>query len=80
MKLVSVQDLKAQAFLAPQAVPTTSVALRMFESECKNKDTMFHKHPADFILFEIGEWDERTGDLTPYSKPTALATASDYVS
>ncbi|UYD39197.1 MAG: nonstructural protein [Wigfec virus K19_137] len=79
MKLVSVQDTKAQAFLNPAVARTTAEGLRLFESQCKNKESMFALHPADFILFEIGEWNELNGEITPYDKPRAIATASDFV-
>ena len=80
MKLFSVQDTKAQAFMNPAAYRTSAEAIRSFQGSCQDPQTSFAKFPSDFILFEIAEWDELTGTLTPHEKPRSLATASEFAS
>lgn len=80
MKIVSVQDTKAQAFLNPVIQRTTAEALRTFEAQTQQEGSAFNKHPSDFILFELGEWNELTAEIIVYPKPRALATASEFIS
>ena len=79
MKLVSVYDSKAQAHLNVSVTRTSAEAIRQFESACKNKESSFNQYPQDFILKEIGVWDEITGLLSPLDAPIILATASEFV-
>lgn len=79
MKLIAVQDIKAQAFLNPICVRTTAEGIRHFEAQVKNKDSLFNAHPTDFILFEIGDYNELTGSITPSDAPRALATATEFL-
>lgn len=79
LKMVSVYDIKAQAFLSPQTVRTTAEGCRLFENACADQNSNFFRFPSDFVLYELAEWDELTGSIYPYEKPQTLATASDYV-
>ena len=76
MKLVSVLDSVAKAYLPPHTVRTTEEAIRAFGAECKNPQSQFNQHPADFILFELGSWDQLNGVITVYEKPLLISTAS----
>lgn len=78
MKLVTVYDTKAQAHLGVHVARTTAEALRQFESSCKSPDSNFYKFPSDFILFELGEFDEVTGKLTPYDDKRSIATSAEF--
>jgi len=60
MKIFTVYDEKAEAFLPPFFLPAIGMATRSF-SECVNsKDHQFGKYPHDYTLFHVGEWDELT--------------------
>lgn len=65
-KIVSVYDVKAEFFGTPVFVKSTGEAIRSFGDavNSKEKDNNFAKYPQDFILFEIGEFDDATGELT----------------
>jgi len=80
MKIFSIHDSKAEAYLTPNFFKTTGEALRAFETTTKNPDTQFNKYPHDFTLVEIGHYDELTGTLTSNDKPTILASASEFTS
>lgn len=77
MKLFTVHDKKAEAFLAPFTAKSVGEASRMFETECKNQDSMFSKFPSDFTLISLGSWDERTG-LISSEAHVIIANASEY--
>lgn len=79
MILIAVQDIKASAFLNPITVRTTAEGIRQFESQVKNKESLFHAHPSDFILFALGEYNELTGEIKPYEQIRTLATATEFI-
>lgn len=62
-QLYTVYDEKAQAFLDPFFVPTHGLALRAFKDCVNSKDHQFGKHPADYTLFYLGDWDNNTAEF-----------------
>lgn len=59
-RLYTVYDEKAEAFLPPFFVPAHGIALRAFKDCINSKDHQFGKHPADYTLFYLGDWDDVT--------------------
>lgn len=80
MKLISVKDVVAAAFLQPITVRTSAEAIRLFENQIKEPTSQFAKNPSDFILYEIADFNELTGTITPLPQPHSLATASQFIS
>lgn len=79
LKLIyTILDTKAAAYLPPFYMRSNGEALRAFSDEISNGDSQIAKHPEDFILFQIGTFDEQTGELSPVS-PISLAKAIDLV-
>lgn len=77
-KIITIQDTKAQAFLPPFYAKTTAEAIRTFGSSCSDPKSMFNQHPKDFILIEIGTFDDETGLITPCEHHN-IATGADFV-
>lgn len=64
-KMYAVYDEKAGAFLPPFVVPTEGMAVRTI-GDCINSDThQFGKHPEDYGLFYLGEYDDGQGIVAP---------------
>lgn len=78
LKVFAVRDMKAEAFLQPFFSPTSGAALRAFGDACDKTDSPFHAHPSDYILFEIGTYDDATGLLTHLAPPKLLSSAVDF--
>lgn len=77
-KLYSVFDAKAQYFGAPFSDMEDGSAVRNFAdavNDGSNPNNMWHKHPEDFSLFFLGEFDNSSGELIPVT-PKSLVTAS----
>jgi len=53
-----------------------AVALRQFGDLCRTEGSIFAKHPADFELISLGEFDTDTGIIEPWAAPAVLATAA----
>lgn len=78
MKIFTVYDSKAEAYLQPIYLRNKAEAIRAFETSCNDGTTQFNKYPEDFTLFEIGEWDESKGRLLPYDAAIPLANAVEF--
>lgn len=77
LQTVAVYDKAAAAYMRPFFVPSLGTAVRSFEDEAKREDEnnpMF-KHPSDFELWHIGEFDDVSGALLPISKPLLVCKA-----
>ncbi|WNK13405.1 MAG: nonstructural protein [Microvirus sp.] len=64
LKLFCVYDNKASAYLPPFAAVNSLVALRMFGDSASDTNHMFNRHPLDYHLFELGEFDDMTGGVS----------------
>ena len=64
----SIYDEKAQAYLPPFILPDTGMAIRTFGACVNSQEHQFGKHPADYTLYQIAEFDDDTGIPTPDKK------------
>lgn len=78
--IVSVRDNAIGAFSNPVAVRARGEALRSFVDEVNNKDSPMNRHPKDYDLYVLGEFDTVTGRLVPAEFPEPFAKGSDVVS
>lgn len=65
LRIFSVYDSKACAFLQPFYTVNRDVALRHFARGVNDAAMEMGNFPADFTLYEIGSWDDQTGKITP---------------
>ncbi len=79
-KVVSIYDVKAQAFMKPIFVQSHGAAVRSFGDAVNDAQTEFHKHPEDYSMFSMGEFDDDTGTFTIEKSPVELAKAIALVS
>lgn len=82
VKLFSVFDSKASFFGQPFVDQSEASAIRNFADACadgSNPANLWHKHPEDFSLFQVGEFDNLSGEMIP-CLPKSLVTASALVS
>lgn len=77
-KMFAVKDAKVGEFLQPFRMRTTAEAVRAFMDLVADKDTQFHRHPEDFFLCELGEWDSESGLFENKVPPVVLGSANDY--
>ena len=64
MKMYSVFDTKADFWAPPFFARTHEEALRAFSVAANDRQHQWGRHPADFSLFYVGEFDEFTGLCT----------------
>lgn len=69
----AVYDKKAEMFSQPFLEIKDGTAIRAVQDIVINhKDHAFAKHPSDFSLHRLGEFDEGTGKLTGQEKPQQI--------
>lgn len=77
MKYFAIYDEKIQCYQNPVPFRTQGEALRTFMDTVNDHSSehYLNKHPEDYILFEVGEYDEKAGVFKPYEHPISVATA-----
>jgi len=78
LKMFTVYDSKLEAYLQPFYMATAGLAVRAFADIVADKTHAFSKHPADYTLFEIGSYDDRTGLIVQLPAHKNLGTALEY--
>lgn len=79
MKIFSVYDSKAEAYLQPFFMNSSGSAIRAFTELCNDATSMFGKHPADFTLFELGSFEDAKAKFEPVVTPISLGVGSEYI-
>lgn len=76
--MFSVLDTKAGFYTPPMYMRSVGEALRGFENEARNPESQLYNHAADFTLFQLGEFNQETGEFTLLHAPHSLANAADF--
>ena len=66
MRIYSVYDLKAEVYQMPFYAHNRGHAMRMIQDVVRNKDSMLAKHPGDFRLLEVGEYNDSNGRIVGF--------------
>lgn len=72
----SIFDSKAEVYGPPFFAPAIGLAVRHFGDLCRDPNSALSKHPGDYRLFRIGEFDDSTGvvGMGDIVAPVLLAT------
>jgi len=80
VKMYAVMDVKMGMYQQPFFQANNLTALRTFEDNIQEPNSRFAKHAEDYRLYEIGEFDDETGELRSVeNKPVLLAEALEYI-
>jgi len=77
-KVFVIYDSKTETYQHPFLMLTKGQAIRAFTDTISDPKTQFAKHPADFTLFEIAEYDDQTGTYTMHKAHISLGTALEH--
>lgn len=64
----SVRDNKAETYGEPFYRPNQVVAIRSLSDAIAEGNNPWAKHPDDYSLYHVGEWDDTEGDLIAATK------------
>lgn len=62
--IYSLRDKKAECFLQPVFERNTQTIIRSLREVFKDENHQLTKHTSDFDLYELGMFDEVTGEIT----------------
>lgn len=79
LKIFSVYDSKAEAYLPPFFMQYRGQAVRAYGDTADDPSHQFGKHPQDYTLFELGEWDDSNGSFNIYLAPHCLGVATEFM-
>jgi len=79
LQIVAVRDRAADVFMQPFFVHSIGAAIRSFGDEINraDKDNALFKHPADFDLYHLGEYDDAFAQFET-SQPRQIAVGKDF--
>jgi len=78
LKIFSIYDSKAEAYKQPFFMLTKGEALRGVMQLLEDNNHLFSKHPGDFTLFELGEYDDNNGKMSPLPSPISHGCLLEY--
>lgn len=78
LKAYSIYDSKGTIFNAPFFQHNAGLALRAFADLANDPQSTLFRHAGDFVLYEVGEFDDTTGLLAPYATHLHLGVASQF--
>lgn len=78
MKLFTVYDSKTECYGKPFCLTTKGEALRGFADVANDPQTQLCKYPADFTLFELGDWDDSNAQFSIHEAKINLGTAIEF--
>lgn len=77
IRMFAILDSAVEAYNTPFTARTVQEALRMFALAC-SKEGQFQTNPRDFVLYEIGSYDDSSGMLEP-QEPRRLISAAECI-
>lgn len=78
-QIFAIYDSKAGQFFNPNFYINRATALRAFTDLVNDSSKPFIKHPADYTLMHIGEYDDETGKITGNSTPESMGLAHEFI-
>jgi len=77
-KVYGVYDTKGMTYFPPMCHVNAGTAIRWFTDLAADTTTNISRHPSDYMLMEIGTFNDNTGEMVSLKVPLNLGFASDY--
>lgn len=80
LQIFAIYDKKAQAYILPHFFHQKGQAIRALEdavNEVSNPNNQIARHPSDFVLCHLGDFDDRTGIVLGLTAPVILEEANN---
>jgi hypothetical protein len=77
--ICAIRDNAIQAYGRPFFAPALGGAIRSFTDEVNNAsgDNNLYTHSDDFDLYDMGRYDDNTGEIIPLFPPLLLLRGKD---
>lgn len=77
--MYSIFDVKADVYNVPFFAPTNGVAIRQFSDLANDAQSSIARHPEDFKLCCVGEFDDGNATIVPVFPVESLGFATEYI-
>jgi len=72
LQMFTVYDVKAETYSQPITAPTINTMGRILGDVLAEGQHAYAKHPEDYVLFHLGEFDDSTGQVDLLKAPNSL--------
>lgn len=79
MKIYAVYDSKAELYQSMMVQKNKGSAIRGFAQAINTEGNYLNQNPEDFTLFELAEWDEDHGTITPHTTKLSCGLATEFI-
>lgn len=76
-KVYSIYDVKGEIYGNPFYAPNRGLGIRIFAEIAQDGRTTLCRFPDDFVLFEIGEFENTACSFTLLAAPIRIGSARD---
>jgi len=77
-KMFVIYDVKANAYMQPWFLTQTGMALRAFSDCVNDPEHNFGRHPEDYTLFQIGDFDDQDARIN-WNAPQSMGNGIEFV-
>lgn len=78
LKIFSVRDTRLGIYMQPIFMQHVGQVVRSWEEMVNDPKTTLCKHPSDYSLYELGEFDEDAGTFAALPVHKLIATAKEF--
>lgn len=75
----AVYDTGIQTWMPPIYARNKGEMLRQFVDAVNNPESKIAKYPADFVLFELGTWNDESADFSLLASPVKMGIAIEFM-
>lgn len=75
LKMYSVYDMKVGTFSPPMFMHADGQAVRSLIDAAADPNSLIGRHPGDFQLYRLGEWEDSTARFMPHTAPEHICSA-----
>lgn len=77
LKLIAIRDRQLDAYMQPFAMQSLGQAIRGFRDEINNPQSELYKHPEDYDLYHLADFNQEDGIIKVLDRPTQIAIGSN---
>lgn len=77
-KIYVFKDGKSSSYGPPFVEENKFRVIRSIQEQLPDKQAIWAKHPQDFSVFEIGEYDARSGEIKMYETKECVGLVQDF--
>lgn len=78
-ELYVIYDSATGYYTVPAAQVNDADAMRNFQHEAMNPQSIWNSHPQDFILYKVGIFHNTDGTIQAFQSPERICSAADFL-